>query len=337
MTKLQAPTVQANARFGFSVSISGNRAIVGAYNEDTPKGPDVGAAYIFEETNGVWSYSATLLASDGRSGDDFGVSVSIDGNRAIVGANQADPKGFYSGAAYIFEEVGSSWIQIKKLVASDGDPNDYFGSSVSISGNYAIVGAPNEDTVANDAGAVYFFKFDAGAWSEQSIVYGKGTKQDDIFGNSVSISGDRAIVGAPRVDSGTVPNVGAAYILERDNNDKWGQMSQTHTVIQGPPTPNDFFGWSVSISGNYAIIGANVNVPRGYSNSNPGQVYIYEGTVQSNGNTIWNLKAVHAGSPIVAIDHYGQSVAISSDHAIVGANLDNTAFSNGGAAYLYKH
>jgi regulation of enolase protein 1 (concanavalin A-like superfamily) len=160
--KIMASDNQVKDDFGISVAISenGNTAIAGAHYEDTG-GTDAGAAYIFTRSGASWTQQAKIQASDKQGGDRFGYSVSIsgDGNAAIVGAFKEDTGGTDAGAAYIFTRSGTTWTQKQKIQASDKQGYDYFGQSVSISsdGNTVIAGAAAEDTGGTDAGAAYIF------------------------------------------------------------------------------------------------------------------------------------------------------------------------------------
>jgi hypothetical protein len=193
------------------VSISGDTAIVGAQNEDE-KGTNSGSAYIFERVGGSWSEKIKLTASDGVDFDSFGFSVSISGDAAIVGAYREDEKGLDSGSAYIFERIGGSWSEVMKLTASDGGDGDYFGYSVSISGDRAIVGAYFDDEKGSDAGSAYIFERVGGSWSELTKLTASNADLYDWFGGSVSISGDTSIVGA-EYGAGQVSNSGSAYVF----------------------------------------------------------------------------------------------------------------------------
>ena len=145
-----------NDKFGISVSISGNFAIVGASPNDD-KGTNSGSAYIFGKKGKNWVQADKLTASDGATYDRFSSSVSISGDFAIVGALYDDDKGEDSGSAYIFERIGTSWVQTAKLTANDGVAEDYFGGSVSISGDFAIVGALGDDDKGENSGSAYIF------------------------------------------------------------------------------------------------------------------------------------------------------------------------------------
>ena len=140
-------------RFGKSVSISAATAIVGAWGDDG----DRGSAYIFANSGSGWTEMAKLTASDSAAGDVFATTVSISGKLAVVGASRSDDSGTDSGSVYIFQESGSDWPQVAKLLPSDGTAQDNFGESVSVSGNTAIIGAWIDDDGGNDSGSAYIF------------------------------------------------------------------------------------------------------------------------------------------------------------------------------------
>ena len=141
--------------FGWSVSISGGYAVVVAGSVGFK--PSLGSAYVFKRTGTSWAQEAKLLASDGAEGDGFGVSVSVSGDYAVVGAAFDDVNGDISGSAYVFKRTGTSWAQEAKLLASDGASLDLFGMSVSISGDYAVVGAFADDDNGLSSGSAYLY------------------------------------------------------------------------------------------------------------------------------------------------------------------------------------
>ena len=154
---------------------------MGAYREDTGA-TDAGAAYIFTRSGSTWSQQQKIQASDAQQADYFGYSVSIsgDGNTAIVGAYQEDTGATNAGSAYIFTRSGSTWSQQQKIQSSDIQSGDNFGFSVSISGegNTAIMGARLEDAAATNAGAAYIFQKE----SDKLVVSG------DIIANGTTLS-----------------------------------------------------------------------------------------------------------------------------------------------------
>jgi len=335
--KIQASDAEASDQFGSSVSISddGNTAIIGAQYEDTTA-TDAGAAYIFTRSGTTWSQQAKIQASDAETNDYFGFSVSIsgDGDTAIVSAYLEDTSGTSAGSAYIFTRSGTTWSQQAKIQASDAAANDYFGWAVSISddGNTAIIGAWREDTTATDAGAAYIFTRSGTTWSQQAKIQASDAEASDNFGLSVFISGDgdTAIIGAPTEDFSSLTNNGAAYIFTRSGT-TWSQQAK---IQASDPETGDYFGQSVSVSddGNTAIVGAHNEDTNG---SNAGSAYIW-----TRSGTTWSQKAKIQASDAEAGDNFGRSVFISGDGntVIVGAdNEDPSSTTDAGAAYIFEY
>ena len=266
-TKLLASDGIANDQFGTSVSISGDgtTAIVGAYF-DGDNGTYAGSAYIYSLVKGAWQ-ETKILASDGVDFDEFGTSVSIsdDGTTCIVGAPHDDDNAGNSGASYVYEFISGAW-QETKLIASDGTASDRFGKSVSISddGTTALVGAFYDDDNGFASGSAYIYELIDGTWQETKLLANDG-EENAYFGDSVSISGD-----------GTIGIVGAywegtdsAYIYELID-ETW----QETKLLASDGTSNNYFGHSVSISGDGAT--ALVGAPRDDGNANSsGSSYIY--------------------------------------------------------------
>ena len=261
-TKLIASDAAAGDFFGFSVSISGDNALVGARFENNQ-----GAAYVFNLSGGTWSETTKLTASDANTDDWFGQSVCISGTHAIIGANQNDDAGINSGSAYIFSLSGGVWSEVQKLTASDEMSDDYFGWSVSISGERAVVGTILNDDAGSASGSVYVFELSGGVWSETQKLTASDAATFDYFGQSVSVSGDHILVGANRNDDDGADS-GLAYMFKLDG----GTWVESQLLSASDAAGGDFFGHSVAISGNQAIIGANRNDDDG---SNSGSAYIF--------------------------------------------------------------
>ena len=320
--KLTASDAAAGDNFGKSVSISGDYAVVGAFADDD-SGSSSGSAYIFKRTGESWEQEAKLLASDGAAGDNFGESVSISGDYAVVGARFDDDNGSSSGSAYVFKRTGTSWAQETKLLPSDGAANDWFGVSVSISGDYAVVGARLDDDNGTNSGSVYVFKRTGTSWAQEAKLLASDGAANDQFGVLVSISGDYAVVGAWwDDDNGT--NSGSAYIFKRSGT-SWAQETK---LLPSDGAASDFFGVSVSISGDYAVVGAFQDDDNG---TNSGSTYLFKRT-----GTSWAEEAKLLPSDGAADDQFGNSVSISGDYAVVGALDDDDNGSNSGSAYLFK-
>jgi hypothetical protein len=323
--KLVASDGAAGDSFGISVSISGACAIIGAWGDDD-NGANSGSAYIFAPNDANcsdWDEVAKLTASDGAADDWFGNSVSVSGDYAIVAAYADDDNGTISGSAYIFYYDGASWNQQAKLTASDGAAEDVFGQSVSISGDYAVVGAYLDDDSGLSSGSAYIFKRSGTSWSQQAKLLAADGAFDDRFGQSVSISGDYVIVGA-HSDDDNGSSSGSAYIFKRSGTN-WSEQAKL-TASDGAAV--DLFGWSVSISGDYAIVGAHWDDDNG---NESGSAYIFK-----RSGTNWSEQAKLTASDGTASDEFGLSVSISGDYAIAGAYYDDDNGGNSGSAYLFE-
>ena len=326
-TKLLASDGAGGDFFGTSVSISsdGNTAIVGAKLDDNERGTDAGSAYIYTRTDGTWSEQTRLIANGGGANDWFGrtVSISSDGNTAIVGAYRDDQ---YRGSAYIYTRTDNTWIEQAKLLASDSAAYDNFGYSVSISsdGNTAIVGAYNNNI---SRGSIYVYTRTDSTWSEQAKLLASDGDAYDYFGISVSISsdGNTAIVGAYGDDN----RRGSVYVYTRTDS-TWIEQAK---LLASDGAGNDYFGWSVTISsdGNTAIVGTVYDDNE--KGTNAGSAYVYTRT-----DNIWTQKTKLLASDGASGDNFGYSVTISSDGntAIVGVPYgSNERGNDAGSAYIF--
>jgi phage host-nuclease inhibitor protein Gam len=320
--------------FGYAVAISGNYAIVSAYAEDDAGGTDSGKAYIFNVTTGalVWTLNNPNPYSTSAN-DFFGNAVAISGNYAIVGAfAEDDANGSNSGKAYIFN------VTTGDLVWTLNNPNAYSTSSndifsylaVSISGNYAIVGAYGEDDAGGfSSGKAYIFNVTTGAlvWTlNNPNAY--STSSADNFGYAVSISGNYAIVGAPQEDDASGGDTGKAYIFNVTTGQLVWTLNNPNAYLNNG---SDNFGNAVSISGNYAIVGAYLEGDTQGTGS--GKAYIFNVTTGQLVLTLNNPNAYSTG----VNDNFGYAVAISGNYAIVGAYLeDDSGGISSGTAYIFN-
>ncbi len=254
--------------FANSLCIVGTSALIGSIYEDF-NGTNSGAAITYTTTTGSdWTPEDTLLADDGVASDEFGSSVSFDGDLAVVGSHLSDAAGSNSGSAYFFRRSGGMWNQIVKLTAKDTAPADRFGTSVSISGEYALVGSPFADTEQPNSGAAYVFRRDGSNWIEQAKLVAKDRGPGDHFGIAVRILGDYAVVGTETGD-GLVANSGTAYIFRREAS-SWYQVVELYA---SDGEENQEFGRSVDISDDYVVVGA----PASGNGGVDGSVYVYSG------------------------------------------------------------
>ena len=314
--KLTADDGAEEDYFGWSVAISGDYAIVGAFLDDNNTKIDNGAAYIFHRDGVAWTQHYKL--SGIAAGDDFGWAVDISGDYAIVGA--WDQGVNHNGAIHIFHRNGATWSLKNSFTGTGG--GDYFGRSVAIDGNYAIVGAISEDTKGQDAGAAYTYYYNGTNWTFQSMLTALDGAAHDNFGNSVGISGDYAVVGSWQDDNDGLKS-GSAYIFYRNQGgvDNWGSQTKL-TALDGEA--KDQFGFSVSIFGDYVLVGANKE------NSSTGAVYAF----LRNG-VVWNQTDKQIASDGATYDWFGCSVCITQDYSIIGAEGDDGDSFYSGSAYIY--
>jgi len=226
-TKLTASDGANIDRFGFSVSVSGDRIVVGAMS-DSRLGP--GSAYVYDLVGGSWD-ETKLTASDAAVDDRFGISVSVSGDRIIIGAFNDDDAGSNSGSAYVYDFNGVSWDETK-LTASDAAAGDAFGFSVSVSEDRIIIGARDDDDAGSFSGSAYAYELVGVNWVETKFTASDAAASDQ-FGFSVSVSEDRSVAGSP-LDDTIAGNQGSIYLLEHDSDDDG--------IINGldncPKTPN---------------------------------------------------------------------------------------------------
>lgn len=258
LERLVASDAAAFQSFGSAVALSGNTAIVGAQDDDS----GAGAAYVFVDNGLGWTQQAKIEAAGGSAGEQFGGSVSIDGDTAIIGALRDD----ISGAAYTFVRQGTSWSEQQVIHASDVTTSESFGNAVAISGDTAIVGASNKGDFGVNSGAAYVFVKSGTNWVQQQRLSPSDAASQQRFGSSVSVSGDRAVIGASSEGSGSGP--GAAYLFVRDG----GTWTETAKYVASDGAGNDGLGAHVAISGETILAGAPGDDDNGPSS---GSVYTF--------------------------------------------------------------
>ncbi|MCI0536800.1 MAG: FG-GAP repeat protein, partial [Verrucomicrobiales bacterium] len=296
---LKAGNTGASDQFGDSVAVSGDTVVVGATGEDssttgvnsTPNDVAInaGAAYVFTRSAGVWTQQAYLKAGNTGAGDNFGISVAVSGDTVVVGARQED------------------------------------------SSTTGVNSTPNES--ASDSGAAYVFTRSAGVWTQQAYLKAGNTGAFDFFGRSVAVSGDTVVVGALNEDSSTMgvnstpnesaPDAGAAYVFARSA----GVWTQQAYLKAGNTGVGDAFGYSVAVSGDTAVVGADdedssttgVNSTPDESAPDAGAAYVF---ARSAG--VWTQQAYLKAGNTGAGDNFGISVAVSVDTLVVGAYLEDS-------------
>ncbi len=318
--------------FGYSVAVSGETAIIGAAGKTIGNNSGQGAAYVFtcSGTPCTWTQQQELTAADGASGDEFGNTVAVSGNTAIIGAPY---KNSYQGAAYVFTCSGTpcTWTQQQELTASDGAGGDVFGYSVAVSGETAIIGAIGNNS---SRGAAYVFTCSGTpcTWTQQQELTASDDAGGDVFGTRVAVSGATAVIGAPGKTIGNNSLQGAAYVFTCSGTPCTWTQQQELTASNG--AGRDEFGNRVAVSGNTVIIG---------NNSSQGAAYVFtcSGTPCTWKVRRWWLfrtRKQQQQQELTAADgaggdEFGYSVAVSGNTAIIGAAYKN---SYQGAAYVFN-
>jgi hypothetical protein len=365
---IKASNTEADDRFGFAIAISGDTLVVGApYEASNAIGGETdnsaynaGAVYVFTRSGSAWSQQAYLKASNAEADDNFGYSVAISGDTLVVGAygedsnaigGELDNSTLESGAVYVFTRSGSVWSQQAYIKASNPDVEDYFGGDVAISGDTLIVAAPGEDgnatggqtdNSANGAGAVYVFTRSGGAWSQQAYLKASNTEADDNFGRSLAISGETLVVGASYEDGNatggqtdnSANDAGAVYVFIRSGS-AWSQQAYIKASNTGA---GNHFGSAVSIFEDTLVVGVDQE-----GTFDSGAAYVF-----TRSGSAWSQQAYLTASNPNSDDGFGESVAISGDTLVVGANREdsnatsvngdqtNNDASYSGAAYVFK-
>lgn len=308
-----------------SVAIDGDTLVAGAYKDDHSSKTDPGSAYVFTRSGSTWSQQQKLTAPSPESTDYFGYSVAVDSNTIVIGAYKDDPCGVSAaGSAYVYTFNGSTWSLQDTLIASDAAASDYFGYSVSIDDNTAIIGAHYADPCGDRSGAAYVFTRSGSSWSQQKKLTGSDSSQDDEFGYSVAIDGNTVVVGARVNDHSGKGEPGAAYVFT-GSGPQWSE--QEKLIDESDPCNDDNFGCSVAIEGNRIIIGAQED----YISGQKGGAYSFV-----RDGTNWSQEQWITASDGANDDYFGCSVSLSGEHLIVGAYQDHTdKGSDSGSVYMY--
>ena len=336
--KVTASDKTFGAQFGWSTAATRDLAVVGAPHDST--GLSSGSVYLFARSldgANTWTQIKKLLPPDAHGSDEFGTAVAVSGDTIVVGARLKDDNGTDSGGAYVFSRNqggADQWGFVKKLLASDGAVLDQFGTAVSISGDYVVVGAPLANVSGqSDFGAAYVFGRNQGGsnqWGQVKKLITTDPFSANHFGASVSISADTVAIGSPLLDDKGA-DAGGAYIFNRNQGgtDQWGLVKK---LLAADGAAGDQFGTAISISGTSVAVGspvANIS-PSGTA----GAAYIY-GRDQGGSSQWGQVKKIVSSNPQSSA-RFGASVALSVDMLVVGAQLEDASATDTGAAYLFS-
>ncbi len=336
--RITAPDGSIGNAYGVSVSIDGDRLLVGAARIDTA-GNDAGAAYVFERNEGGvdnWGLIQTLMSSDISAEDYFGDAVAITTESVVVGARRDDDHGTDSGSAYVFSPCGSAsfeWEETAKTVASDGFADHQYARDIAFNGDIAVVGAKFDDDMGSAAGAAYILMQNLGGpdhWGELKKIYASDGYANQYFGQRVAMSGDVIVLGT-QDDDAIGDSSGAVYVFQRNTGgiDNWGQVAKL-TASDG--VAGAWFGYSVDIDGDTIVVGAIYDT--GGIGTNAGAAYVF--SRNQGGADNWGEVKKLTASDGWAWDMFGFAVAISGDTVAVGAGRETTGSAiESGAAYIF--
>lgn len=283
-------------KFGLSVAIEKNMAIVGA----------VGQAFIFSRSGeNDWTQQAALSISDEEAPEDFGKAVAIDGEYALVGAPSIGSYYSKPGTAYLFQQSETDdWSQIKQFIPFNSHADDQFGASVAIEGDYAVVGAP-EFGEYSDGSVFIYYRSNLDKWDVETRLPAPKPRDKSEFGFAVAIDGDFVIVGDMEH---FYNNEGEALIFQKQGVNAWdeGTLLSATLTWEGYPYNGYEFGRSAAINGTYAIVGS--------PEMSEGAAFVFDRTDNkkwSKGKKIVAFGAIEPAS-------FGYSVALNEDFAFVG-------------------
>ena len=297
--KLLPSEGQAQDYFGFDVAIDDNVAVISAWcDDDTAE--DAGAAYVFRYNGVEWIEEQKLLASDGAEDDIFGFCLDINDETIVIGAAWHDDGQPNAGSAYVFRFDGTQWVEEQKLLASDGEENDFFGWSIALSSNRVLVGASYDDDLGSKSGSAYVFSYEGDQWSEEQKLLAIDGVTDDRFGVSVALDEDTAIVGMSN-DDDNGGSSGSAYVFRYDGT-TWIQDAK---LLPLDGAELDRFGGSVGISNDIALVGSYGDDDNG---EDAGSAYLF-------GSTSWfccpgdvtNDYTVDINDVNFVLDHWGEA------------------------------
>ncbi|MCW1914022.1 hypothetical protein OJ996_10580 [Luteolibacter sp. GHJ8] len=358
-------THPADARLGFSVAIDGDTVIAGATARHPQEAHPAGSALVYTRSGVTWTQGMRFDSQSGQGGGKFGAAVAISGNNLLIGAPQESSTAQnHAGRVHTYRSSGSDWNSFGTLVAEEGGDDFQFGSSVAISGNRAVIGTPQEDSLSGaDAGCAYVFRDESGSWVFEDRLDPGGVIQKQ-FGISVALDGDRALVGASdfavvykRTEAGwsledaivptgatggflgssvallggravfgipsTLPfgvDRGRVWIFERDE-DEWIQSAELVAAGNGE---DDHFGMSVALRSGTVLVGR--------PGLGAGSVHVFSKT-----NGVWGERTKLQASDASAGDRFGYALSIMNGRALIGAPWKDIEGSyDAGAVYLFE-
>ncbi len=312
--------------FGRSLAIDGTVAVVGASEEDVDLNVNSGAAYVFRHDGTTWNEEARFNSTLINPFNVFGSTVAISGAVIAVGEVNGDLAGNNTGNVFIYRYAGGMWTPEAEILSPTAPDRRGFGTDLALDGDVLAVGAPTADAALAFAGAVFMYRFDGTTWQPEGIVSASDPGPADHFGSSVSLDGDRLVVGAFNADDGTSNQAGKLYVYEYDGT-QWNE-----TAILKADDSNNIAGLGVSVAldGDWIVGGAQLHNAQG---AGSGAAYVF----RYNGQE-WDLHQKLLASDGTGFYLFGIGVALSGGRILVGA--ENWAPPGGdstGKVYLFTY
>jgi len=315
-----------NDEFGGALDIEGSTLVVGAHWHDPVGGAaNDGAAWVWTRSANGWMQEAKLLSTT-HSGDHLGYSVSLSGDTVALGAPfETVGAASSAGAVYVFtRSIGGVWSLEARLTAADFGAVDRFGGAVDLDGDTLAIGAANDDVSSViDQGSAYVFTRAGGVWTQQAKLVASDGASSDLLGSSLSLSGDRILVGSPQHDGPSLANRGAAYLFERAGAN-WIEVAKLEPADGGA---SDRFGSAVALDADTAVVGSpshDGTVP------DAGAAYVY---LEAAG--AWTLQQKLTDSGVVFVDQFGAALALEGDRLAVGLPGNNVPSTGAGAVQFF--
>lgn len=322
-----------NQAFGYSVAVNGGTAVVGA-PEDALR---VGSAYVYNQVGSNWIQLQKLVPNQAHTNDLVGISVAIENDLLAVGAPGFNP-GYtngpgVAGAVYVFQRgTNGFWAQQARLNAPDPQPNDHFGVSIAMSGQSIVIGASfHNDFGATNNGSIYVFDFTAIGWQLAAKITPRDLTNNSHFGQAVALDGSTLIAGAANslLSTGpifTVTSRGAAYVyLREETNEFYRPWVFQQKLVPTNAAVGDQFGFSVALSRDTALVGAPFS-------SVGGSIYAFV-----RNNETWTEQTQLVSSNVAAGDNFGFSLSMLGNRAVIGApGVTSNNVPRLGAAYIFE-
>jgi hypothetical protein len=311
----------AGDAFGSAVSVSGDTAVIGAPRRDD-NGASSGAVYVYTRSGTVWTEEAKVLPLVGAADDSFGADVDISGDTLLVGAPGYDGVVSNGGAAYVFVRSGTVWSEQAILTGADASVGDELGKSVTIDGDTAVAGAPNDSDVMSGGGSAYVFDRTGTTWAQDTKLTNATVGVDDFYGTDVDLKGTRLVIGAPK-DDDHVPDGGVVFVYD-DIAGTWTLNIALITTFVTVAFAEA--GSSVAVDGNAILGGAPKDL------ATKGQVYFWSASLAFK-------EDIMQATDAVPLDQFGGAVAVASCWTLTGSQHENELGADAGAVYLHalKH